>query len=298
MAIKTDVNTEWMDTSKAVPLAKDGHVKRKCLDVPYGPDPLQKMDILLPDVGEGPFPLIIDIHGGGMTACDKHDFHMYPMFYAIQRGFAASCINYRLSPQVTYPTQVYDTKQAILYLFEHAQEYKIDPNNFFLWGTSAGGNLALMCGLNEGIELPQNLRQADEVPIRAVAALCPGIDMEHFGYGNTLLEKIGMMILKFGYHKKVYGVNKPTAEQFAKSNPLTYIGKGIAPLYLQHGDCDGAVPLKQSLDCYEAAKNVLEEKDLVLEILPGVKHAGDGPEFYKEHRITPILDFFTAHIHQ
>ena len=42
-------------------------IKRKYLDVQYGKLPEQKVDVYLPDEGDGPFPLIIFIHGGANT---------------------------------------------------------------------------------------------------------------------------------------------------------------------------------------------------------------------------------------
>ena len=66
-----------------MPVTKTGHLKRKYENVAYGPDPLQALDIYLPENGDGPFPVIINVHGGGMTSCDKHDFHLYPTLYAL-----------------------------------------------------------------------------------------------------------------------------------------------------------------------------------------------------------------------
>ena len=292
MAIKTGVNTDWLDTSKAMPVAKSDHVKRKWLNVPYGKDPLQQVDIFLPEEREGPFPLIIDVHGG-----DKHDFHLYPMFWALQQGFAAASINYRLSPAVKYPEHLHDVKRAILFLFEHAEEYKIDRNNFFLWGTSAGGNLVLMAGLKNGLDLPEDLRAANNIPIRAVAGISAGTGFDSWGRGGkTISEKILFKFMTFGFYEKVVGVKKPTAEQIAKFNPLSYVFGGTAPLYLQHGDQDGAVPLESLLIYADAAKQVLASKDLVVDIIPDAKHAGDGPEFLKEEHALPILNFFRDHI--
>ena len=42
------------------------HVKRKFLDVHYGPDKLQTMDIYLPEGAAAPYPVFILIHGGGL----------------------------------------------------------------------------------------------------------------------------------------------------------------------------------------------------------------------------------------
>ena len=47
-----------------IPLADISHIKRKWLDLPYASlSPTQKLDIYLPDEGDGPFPVILHIHG-------------------------------------------------------------------------------------------------------------------------------------------------------------------------------------------------------------------------------------------
>ena len=298
MAKLTGLNPEWMDTSGRMPVTKTGHLKRKYENVAYGPDPLQALDIYLPENGDGPFPVIINVHGGGMTSCDKHDFPLYPTLYALERGFAIAAINYRLSPQVKYPTQVYDTKRAILFLAAHSRQYSLDPNNFFLWGTSAGGNLVLMAGMKRGMPLPEELLPANEVPIRGVAALCPEIDMGDVGSFGAWWERLYIWLLFRGLSEKVLGIKKPTPEDLKPTNPHTYLGGGIAPLYLQHGDRDPAVPVNQSLNFAKAVENVLPPEDFVLDILPGVAHAGGGPDFFLPQHIFPILDFFGRHIAQ
>lgn len=296
MAKLKGLNPEWMDTSKSMPVTKTGHIRRKYENVSYGSDPLQALDIYLPESGDGPFPVIINVHGGGMTSCDKHDFHLYPTLFALERGFAVAAINYRLSPQVKYPTQVYDTKQAILFLANNSRQYSLDSNNFFLWGTSAGGNLVLMGGLKHGMPLPEALRPADDIPIRGVAALCPEIDMGDVGGCGTWWERIYVSFLFMGLPKKVLGVRKPTADDLKMANPSTYLSGGIAPLYLQHGDRDPAVPVRQSLKFAEEVKKILPREDFVLDILPGVPHAGAGPDFFLPEHIFPILQFFQNHI--
>lgn len=133
MAIQ-GLNDAWMlQRPFHNPEAITDWIKRQYRDIPYGPAELQKLDIYLPESGEGPFPTIIMIHGGGMCVCDKHDFHLYPMFYALEEGFAVAAVNYRMSPAVKYPTQLYDTKAATLFLYEHAAEYRLDG------GTSSSG---------------------------------------------------------------------------------------------------------------------------------------------------------------
>ena len=61
-------------------------VKRKFLDLAYGEHPKQKLDIYLPETGEGPFPTIVYIHGGAFIGGDKRDYQMLYVSDGIARG--------------------------------------------------------------------------------------------------------------------------------------------------------------------------------------------------------------------
>jgi acetyl esterase/lipase len=50
--------------------------------------PAQKLDIYLPDDGDGPFPVILAIHGGAFMGCDKADMQVLPMLEGLKRGYA------------------------------------------------------------------------------------------------------------------------------------------------------------------------------------------------------------------
>lgn len=73
--------------------------KRYWLDVSYADhDPRQKMDIWLPDEGDGPFPLIVFVHGGGWVGGDKRENTMPGAFKVMSQGYALACIEYRIAP--------------------------------------------------------------------------------------------------------------------------------------------------------------------------------------------------------
>ena len=61
------------------PPANTDHIKRRLLDISYARlSSAQKLDIYLPDQGEGPFPVILWIHGGAFMGCDKADLQVLP----------------------------------------------------------------------------------------------------------------------------------------------------------------------------------------------------------------------------
>ena len=123
------------------------HIKRKWLDIPYADrSPLQRLDIYLPDKGDGPFPVIATIHGGGWEFGDKGDDFNLPFLEGLKRGYAVACINYRLSDEAHFPSQIYDCKAAIRYLRTNAAEYHLDGAHIGVWGASAGGHLAALLG--------------------------------------------------------------------------------------------------------------------------------------------------------
>lgn len=119
--------------------------RRGYFDVSYGDEsPSQKLDVYLPE-GEGPFPAIISIHGGGYVACDKRQKEMItPMLAGLKRGFAVIGLNYRLAGESGFPEPVRDIKRAVRFIKAHGEEWNICPERLAAWGGSAGGYMTLM----------------------------------------------------------------------------------------------------------------------------------------------------------
>ncbi|MBQ9720059.1 MAG: alpha/beta hydrolase, partial [Oscillospiraceae bacterium] len=135
-------------TKMTPPMADISWVKRKYLDVPYGASKAQAIDIYLPEEGDGPFPLVVHIHGGGFAFGDKRDDHMDAYLGGIKLGFAVASVEYRVSGEAIFPAAVLDCREAIRFLKEHAAEYRIDPDRIGLIGGSAGANLCAKLAMN------------------------------------------------------------------------------------------------------------------------------------------------------
>lgn len=126
-------------------------VTREYKDVVY--DTLleaQKFDLYLPKEGEGPFPLIFFIHGGGWFSGDKTDGQESAWITLRDKGYAVASINYRLSGEAPHPAGIIDCKTALRYLKAHADEYHIDTQRIAVSGDSSGGHYALMVALTAG----------------------------------------------------------------------------------------------------------------------------------------------------
>jgi len=123
------------------------HIRRKWLDVPYaGISQAQRLDIYLPPEGDGPFPVILHVHGGGFELGDKRDMPFLPLLQGLERGYAVVSANYRLSGEAIFPAGLQDVKAAIRWLRANAQTYHLDGSRIAAWGGSAGGYyVAMVC---------------------------------------------------------------------------------------------------------------------------------------------------------
>lgn len=118
-------------------------------DVPYGTDPLQKLDVYRPPntMPGDKLPVILMVHGGGWdnTLGDKANEGVIDnkVAYYVPKGYVVVSINYRLYPQVT----PLEEQQDAAYAFAFVQKMKgVDPKRVGLMGHSAGGTNVAVAG--------------------------------------------------------------------------------------------------------------------------------------------------------
>ena len=99
--------------------------------------------------GEGPFPAVLCIHGGGFRAGSRQGYDGLIKKLA-ERGYVAVTASYRLAPKYQFPA-VYDVKAAVRWLRANATKYHIDPERIGVTGGSAGGHLAQFLGNTAGV---------------------------------------------------------------------------------------------------------------------------------------------------
>lgn len=122
-------------------------------DVPYfsgqGADPrLHTLDLYLPQ-SESKFPLVLFVHGGAWRGGDKSQegrVNFVNLFTS--RGWGVASVNYRLSPAVQHPAHLEDVARAFAWVYKNAGDYRIDPDEIFLAGHSAGGHLVSLLALD------------------------------------------------------------------------------------------------------------------------------------------------------
>src|SRR5262245_61935416 len=107
-----------------------------------------KLDLYVPASTKSP-PLVVWVHGGAWRGGSKNNPSVLPL---TERGFAVASVDYRLSPVAQFPAQIHDIKAAIRYLRAAAKEHGIAADRIAITGGSAGGHLAALVGVTNGVK--------------------------------------------------------------------------------------------------------------------------------------------------
>lgn len=159
--------------------------------IAYGEEPLQFGELRLPE-GEGPFPVIVLIHGGcWLSEYDiAHSRKLAAAFPA--EGIASWSLEYRRvgDPGGAWPGTFDDIEAGYAALSGLVDEYSLDPERVIVGGHSAGGHLALW--IAQRIE---ELEPAGVIRPRGVLGLAPAPDLEflheHGTCGNAATRLMG-----------------------------------------------------------------------------------------------------------
>jgi dipeptidyl aminopeptidase/acylaminoacyl peptidase len=152
----------------------------------------------------------------------------------------------------------------------NARTYAFDTTKIVVTGGSAGGHLALMCGmLNASAGFDQTTGWDPVAVAPKVAAIVNW-------YGIT-----DVADLIEGQNYQQYAAawlgSLPSRKELAKStSPLTHVRKDTPPIFTVHGDADQLVPYQHGVRLHEALKKAGVKNEFVT--IPGGRHGGFTPE--------------------
>ena len=96
--------------------------------------------------GQGPFPALLDLHGGAWN--DKDRLANAPMDEALAAsGILVVAIDMTLAAKAPYPASVQDANYGIRWLKAKAREWKGDPATVGALGSSSGGHVIQLCAM-------------------------------------------------------------------------------------------------------------------------------------------------------
>jgi len=96
--------------------------------------------------GKGPFPALLDLHGGAWNNKDR--FANVPMDEAVARsGVLVVAVDLTLAPEAPYPAAVQDANYGVRWLKAKAGEWNGDPSVLGVLGSSSGGHVAQLLAM-------------------------------------------------------------------------------------------------------------------------------------------------------
>jgi acetyl esterase/lipase len=150
--------------------------------IAYGDDPLQFGELWLPN-GQGPWPVVVLVHGGcWQAALPGTELMDYLAADLRDRGFAVWNIEYRRigHPGGAWPGTFTDIAHGIDHLRALAGPRGLDLARVVLVGHSAGGHLANWAAARPGLPKASPLWSAAPLPVKGVVGLAGIDDLESF----------------------------------------------------------------------------------------------------------------------
>ena len=285
----------------ALPPANTQGTTRMWLDVPYALESSsQKLDIYLPKQGEGPFPVLLAIHGGGFSSGDKGTMEVDGQMTGLNRGYAVVSINYRLSGEAKFPAALLDVKAAVRFLRAHAKEYKLDGSHIAAWGDSAGANLASLAGTTAGHPELEDLTQGnaqESSRVQAVVAWFPPVDylQEDAQFRASGVTPYAWADQPDSYIAQYMGAPIRQIEGLLRfTNPESYISKDTVPFCIENGGKDNIVPPEQGQLFAQKLQAVLGAERVVYIRLPEAGH--HVKDFMGQENLDKVFGFLAKYM--
>jgi acetyl esterase/lipase len=181
--------------------------------------------------GPGPHPVVLAIHGGSWNSGEPSQLPGVYHWLAA-RGITVAAMAYRFAPAHAFPAQHDDTRAALTWLVHHAEPLGIDPDQIVLYGRSAGGQLALLTGLDH-----------PGAPIRGVVALYAPSDMVwswHHPCNPRVMDSPTLLGEYMG------GTIDEVPDRYEAASPIRFVDGQDPPVLMFHGSRDALVYAEQS----------------------------------------------------
>lgn len=287
---------------------KADSVARKWQNVPYAQrSPAQVLDVYLPDAGKGPFPVILNVHGGAWRSGDKVDGQLNAVLEARKRGYAIVTMNYRLSQEAPMPAQIHDVKAAIRWVRTNAKTYQLATEKMAVWGSSAGGHLVALAGTSGGVKSLEDLSLGNPGQSSRVQAVVDWFGPTNFLKMDEQLAQTGVKPpgRRSGSDQGHNAANSPESQLIGRpiteapdlvnaANPETYISADDPPFFIQHGTVDGIVSREQSVEFAARLEKVIGPQHVTLTLLEGAGHG--GRQFSTGENLKRVLDFLDRYL--
>ncbi len=191
--------------------------------------------------GDGPFPALLDVHGGAWNRGDRSADEVMNQALAAS-GIVVAAIDFRLAPAHPYPAQVQDVNFAVRWLKAHAAEFNADPATIGGIGCSSGGHTLMLNAMRPGdprysaLDLPE--ASGHDASVAYTVCCWPVLDpYARYLYAQESNERLAAS-------SEAYFLDQETMKE---GNPQHILERGenvlLPPTLIVQGTRDDNVPL-------------------------------------------------------
>ena len=242
--------------------------------------------------GPGPFPALLDVHGGVWTNGDRTANEVMNRALA-ESGIVVAAVDFRQPPNHPYPAQVADVNFATRWLKTNADRFKADPETVGGMGGSSGGHTVMLSAMRpfhpeyRSINLPDS--DADATMKYLLLGWPIIAPYERYEYAKNT-DNGRLVTLSEGY----FG----TIDVMKEGSPYQIVKRGekseLPPTLIVQGTADTNLPVpitEQFADDYRAAGG-----DMELNLFPGMPHLFGNTPGTDSDRAIGLMKKFVARI--
>jgi acetyl esterase len=260
--------------------------------------------------GQGPFPALVEAHGGAWCMSDRKTEHLRHEYMA-SHGIVSIALDFRSGNEAPYPASVQDINYAVRWAKLHAGELKTRPEFVALSGQSSGGHLAMLVAMRPhdpryaAIPLPAGSPHYD-ASVPAVVMSWPVINpLSRYRHAKRAVAAGGEWAKSIIPRHDAYWRSEAAMEE---GNPMLALERGekalTPPAIWFQARGDGVHDYKDADSAFpgnEPQRFVANYKkaggDIALEYIEMERHAGHSPDLSKiSGAFADMVTFVGKHI--
>ncbi|HTZ03076.1 MAG TPA: alpha/beta hydrolase [Xanthobacteraceae bacterium] len=260
--------------------------------------------------GSGPFPALVECHGGAWCMSDRKTEHLRHEFMA-SHGIVSIALDFRSGNEAPYPASAQDINYAVRWTKLHAHELKTRPELIGISGQSSGGHLAMLVAMRPhdprymALPLPPGSPRHD-ASVQCVVMSWPVINpLSRYRHAKRALAAGGEWAKSIIPRHDSYWRTEAAMEE---GNPVLALERGekvqLPPAIWFQGRGDFVHDYKDADTSFpgnEPQRFVADYKkaggDIALEYIDMERHAGHSPDLSKiSGAFADMVKFVGKHI--
>lgn len=248
---------------------------------------------------EGALPAIIDVHGGAWTTGDRMSGALYDRGLASAGVFVFS-IDFRQGPAAQHPAANQDIGAAVRYVRANATRLNIDPDSIGIVGSSSGGHLAMLAGLEPnavkyaGTQIASDngfTTAGGDASVRYVIALWPVADPAYRYEYAKRVRRAELIRSHDGYFGTPDTMRAASVPRLLRAKEQSH----VPPLFVVQPGNDANIPREMTFDLLAAYQEAGGRT--TYQFYPNQPHAfGHRPSADTDHLIVAMRDFIAGEL--